>query len=449
MPLNSRRLAPLVAVLLSLSAFMGCMDDPVTGPEVRPRLVLAPAKVGFYSPVASFVAPSTGDLVIKWSRSPADTQLNFKGYFVQVWQSVMPTKVDDTEMLIQPPIGTMHVRKLPGELDTSATFHGVTAGRYTARVWGEKATDTLGYSESYGRITFDFDPRPLTNPTNLRATSVGPGQIGLIWDNASTYNYTGMYETRVYYRDASVKDSFHLATAIQRGSDTFGIVHQTKITVGGLKEPLHGSSERAVQIWVKAMRNDSTFFYGDSNSIVWAGAVAYSSGTATTDTSSHHVDSTHKGFHHAIFIGQIGGGTTGAQLGVSDDTIDNNAQIGLQFNSGMVTLQAQNGAAFLDGPKIDHAISLDSIYYSAPKADPSKFNTQSIQLPATSDSSAIVYLKFKDFGWDKTNHPDEWARILIVRQADGSFINASGGIDIEVRFQPGSTFDGSSHLPYY
>ena len=443
MPLMSRRLAPAVAILISLlSAFAGCMSDPVTGPEVRPRLVLPPTRVSFYSPPESFVAPATGDMVVRWTRSPADTQLNFKGYFVHLWTShtytdpvLHQTKTDFLTL-----VDSAHIKKLPGELDTNYRFHSLPLGEYTAVVWGEKATDTVGYSVDSGIGSFIFDPRPLTNPSNLRATSKESNMVRLTWDLPASYSNDGMVGFQVYYRDPAIPhDSAHrLGTPVHKDSLAS---HTVDVRIPPLQTVLRGSSERAVQMWVKSVRDDSTQFYEDSNSIVWAGAVRMDDPAARPDTTGK-IDTSHKGFRHAIFMGQ-----TGTTFGVSDDTIDANAQVQISINGGQVTLQGVNGAKFLDG-HVDPAPSLDSIFYVTPYDNPSQFNTPSVTLPPSGDSNLVLYVMFPDRSWDKLT-PNEWARILVYRQSDGTYVNARGGIDIAVSFQPGVTSDGNSHLPYY
>jgi hypothetical protein len=336
-------------------------------------------------------------------------------------------------------IDSAHVRKLPGELDTSHTFHSLPADEYTAIVWGEKATDTIGYSLDSAVGSFKFDPRPLTNPTNLRATSIGPNRVRLKWDVPTTYANTGMLGYEGYYRTTVRNDSAHRLAFISK-VDSFTVA-SADVSTPILQTLLRGSAESAVQFWVKSIRNDSAQFYGDSNSITWAGAQVFTS-APKIDTGGK-VDTSHHGFRHAIFMG-----VTGTSFGVTDDTIDQNAQIKITINNDQVTLDGMNGAKFLDG-RMDAAPSLDSIFYSSPYDDPSQFNTPSVTLPATGDSNLVLYVMFPDRSWGP-NYPNEWARILVYRQRNGTYVNAGGGIDVAVSFQPGVASDGSSsHLPYY
>lgn len=441
-----RRLTPFISLVVSVLALLsGCMSDPITGPEVRPRLVLPPTRVSFYSPPETFVAPDKGDMVVRWNRSPADTQLNFKGYFVHLWKTTTTfdsvlhgPNINWTEL-----VDSAHVRKLPGQLDTSYTFHSRQLGEYTAVIWGEKATDTVGYSLDSTLGTFTFDPRPLTNPTNLQATSSGPGKVRLKWDLPTTYSHIGMAGVAIYYRDPFLRnDSAH---RLQIVATKDSIVRTADVSIPPLQDGLRGSTERAVQFWVKSVRNDSVYFYGsDTNSIIWAGAqlFAYPPVTSAVDTNGKR-DSSRHGWRHAIFMG-----VTGTNFGVTDDSIDANAQVKILIANGVVTLQGMNGAAFLDGPRMDAAPTLDSIFYSSPYADPAQFNTSNVTLPTSSDSNVVLYLKFPDLSW-KPQLPSEWARILVYRQKDGSFVNGSGAIDIAVSFQPGVAFGGTAHLPYY
>ncbi|MDP4200146.1 MAG: fibronectin type III domain-containing protein [Bacteroidota bacterium] len=451
---SRKSLVTLSYLVLSFSSFLfsGCLSDPITGPEVRPRLVLPPQRVMFTSPVSSFVAPATGDMVIRWTRSTADTQLNFKGYYVKVW-----TSQPDTDQLGTPSesdlqlVDTAHIAKVAGRIDTSVTFHTLPLGRYTAVVWGEKATDTLGYSLDSARLHFDFDPRPLMNPTNLRATSTSPTTVQLRWDLPSTNKNIGMFGYIVYYHDPiqTRNDSGHYAQFVPAGDSA----NTATVTIPPLLTPLRGASEHPYRMWVKAIRKDSAMFYGsDTNEIVWAGAEinppqAFS---LKHDSIGNPIpDSGYHGFRHSIFMGRP---ANSQNWGIADDSTNQYPhQVALQISGNTLSLNTLNGAAFLsDGglARMDTAFDLTHIYYAVPYNDPSQFTINSVTLTNQSSGTGVVlYLMFKDA--DPAFPANEWARIFILRQADGTFVNHSGGVDIQVSFQPGVTQGGTSHLPYY
>lgn len=424
--------------------FSGCISDPITGPEVRARLVLPPQRVMFSSPVSSFVAPATGDMVIRWTRSPADTQLNFKGYYVQLWTSEWVIDASpvhqDSQKLIQL-IDTAHVLKVTGRLDTSVTFRSLPMGTYTAFVWGEKATDTLGYSLDYAKWSFYFDPRPLQNPTNLQATSISTNTVALKWDYPASHLDSGSRGYVIYYRNPDIRnDSAHFGGST-RGNDT----NSWTVNLPPLPSQILGAVEHEYQMWVKSIRNDSTFFYSDSNTVVWAGAERL---PTQGGDSSIHPDSTHsipvgsfRLIRHSIIFENVN-----SQWEVADDSGHTDQQITITPSGQSVILTAATDVSF--SSQIDQARSLDTLFYSTPIT--SGFNQSSLTLdPAPDDLGRVIYVQLTDRNRVRGNKP-EWARIFILHQSDGTFINPTmGGIDIQASYQPGVTPSIDAHLPYY
>lgn len=438
----SKRLIPLLIVLA------GCLPDNGPIVQVVPRVVLAPQNPRFQA--IDFSAPASGSMLVKWNRSIADTQLNFKGYFVKLYKVDSTQNVDLSNSI---PIATAQIvrsgRLLPDSthLFTQTTLGPtIPLGDYGVVLFGVKTNDSSSLSTDSSEYFGLFDPRPLTNPTNLRATSLGPTQIGLCWTPSPTEKDSGFFRYVIYYRDTTKNDTGRVIATNQKQSPVIdsGVTINWNdstaiVSVPGVTPQNGTTTEWPYQFWVKSERNDSTFFPGDTNSVVWAGAEQVPRSGNDTGVNG--------GFLQVYNNDTIYFGTLNNQYDLAiDSSKDGKGQVSVSIIDGNVTLSVQspNGIGFL--ARTDQDSSLGSVYYSAPLDDPSQFDQKSIQLPSPANGGVIVYVMMND---DVRAVGNMWARILIRAQSDGSYINSNGATDIKASFQPAVSNDGSQHLPYY
>ncbi len=460
------RISSLGSILLfaaMTSTIGGCLSDPTNILQVRPETVLAPGNPSFRAVnYVQYSSPPSGQMLVRWNRSIADTQLNFKGYIIELWKS-------DTNVSANNSLGgeeytslldSIQVFKVSTKIpDTFCTFPSrpgtsLPLGRYTIVIWGVKTADTIYKSVDSSTFSALFSPQPLQNPTNLRATSVSPTQVLLRWTDPVTSHDTGFWQYVIYYRDTTKSnDTGHFATSVRKGTVLAGGDSTALVPVPGSNLPGSTTPEWPYEFWVKSERIDSTFFYGpdlygpDTNHVIWAGA---------EQVPKTNFDSTHSGYllvpaDSAIYFGSYNG-----QYDVAINHTANTAQLSVTISGGIVTLHAQspNGVGFYNGPP-EPADSLALIFYTIPRVDPTQFTSSSVSLPpSVNDTGVIVYLMMNDDITPQLGH--KFARIFIRKQADGTFDNTSspvhapnGGIDIQASFQPGVTKDGSRHLPFY
>ncbi len=406
-------------------------------------------------------------MLVKWNRSIADTQLNFKGYFLKLYKAdttnyYQSQTYDTTNGLLD----TVSIFHLPGRItDTFYTFdsipksppslfpksYGIPVGTYAVDIYGLKTDTTQHLSLLSSFYVGLFDPLPLQNPTNLQATSTGANTVELHWTLPVTDKDTGFYQYVVYYRDTTITDTGHVVATIPKGpGDTIAFVSVPPLTGSNVT-----ATEYPYEFWVKSERNDSTFFYGpdalygpDTNHIVWAGAeLCPKSGSDTSGWNTGFL--LVPGSKSAYF------GSLNLQFDLALDTSDSKGQFIVDTANGIVTLKVQgpDGIGFLN--RIDYDSTLSSVFYSGPLNDPTQFEPppsgtglDSISLPLmTTKGGAIVYLMMND---DETTAGHMWGRILIHAQQNGSFINsAEGGVDVKGSYQPGEDKSGTVHLPFY
>lgn len=459
-----KRLLVLMPVMVVIAMLGGCIADPIVPFQVVPETVVAPQNPFFQAVnYVQFSSPPQGQMYVKWNRSIADTQLNFKGYYVELWKSHpdITGLSEDVDALVD----TVSVYHLPGKLtDTFYTFKTMQSpqipgtstpipiGRYSVVVRGIKtsASDTTIYSVDSSIYSAFYDPLPMQNPSNLVATSTGPSAVELRWTLPVTDKDTGFYRYVVYYRDTTINDTGHVATYVPKGINTafVSVPPATGSTVTATEWPY--------EFWVKSQRNDSTFFYGpdmygpDTNHIVWSGAEA-------VPKNGNETDSSLQGYLQILNGKSMYFGSLNAQWDVAEDSTDNTGQVVVNIIGNIVTLNVQShngglgGVGFLvqnGSPRMDGDSSLDSIFYTGPLNNPSQFTATSVTLPASpTNGGVIVYLMMNDDQTPQLGH--QWVRILIRAQPGGTFVNSNGGIDIKGSFQPGVTKDGSRHLPFY
>ncbi|HZK75625.1 MAG TPA: fibronectin type III domain-containing protein [Candidatus Kapabacteria bacterium] len=449
----------LILLVVACASLAGCLSDNSPIVQVVPRLVLAPQNPRFqaihYFPGSN---PPAGWMLVKWNRSIADTQLNFKGYFVELWSSDTSNfSTTGTENLIQL-LDSVHIGRVGTKLaDTFYTFmsipsaNNIPMGRYTIIVKGEKTAASETLSTDSSQYSALFDPLPLSDPTNLQATSLGPTQIGLRWTPSPDDTSAGFYRYVIYYRDPSKTDTGHIIALIPKlpiFTDTKGVKigwNDSTYSVGvpGVTGANQTTSEWPYQFWIKSERIDSTFFYTDTNAVIWAGAeqvpkIGNDTGVTAADAGYLRVYNT-----DTIYFGSLNN-----QYNVAiDSSKDGRGQVAVTISGNTVTLTATgpDGVGFL--ARTDQDSSLGLVYYSAPLDDPSQFDQASIQLPSPTNGGVIVYVMMNDDVQSSLGHI--WARIFIREQSFGNYINSNGAIDIKASFQPGVTKDGSQHLPYY
>jgi hypothetical protein len=367
-----------------------------------------------------------------------------------------------------------------GQLDTTYTFPAVPAGRYTVVVWGEKATDTLGYSiDSVESGNHIFDPRLLSNPDSVQATSAGESSIKIRWKRIPEESYAGFAGYALFYKDTnnidgktdSGKVNYYSSITTDSSDQTWAVASVGVTNNDPAK--VQFNREHPYRFWVMSLRSDSVFFRNfagaDSTTVTWAGAAQLnlfnSGGTVTIG------DTTHDTTHNAV--DSFAGGTQAFQTSLTiepglngtwvlADSLDPSypsnpdlAQILIANNAGQVTLSTNKnnkpntGATFMN--RIDDAHSLDQQYYTQPLGNPSDFTQNSITLPATnSKGGVIVYEMIPDNGIDLGNGKPMFARLFIAWQPlTNSFLDLHNKLHISVSFQPGTDNGGQVHLPYY
>ncbi len=466
-------LMPLIAVFALLS---GCISDPITPFQVVAETVLAPQSPSFKA--VGYIAFSSpvprGSMVVRWNRSVADTQLNFKGYFVRLWtadttnyylaQNYNLKQIVDTVTVLRP----YTAPNLPVKrTDTSYTFtslmgasanSGIPLGTYAVTILSEKTSksDTIIFSVDSSQYVGLFDPLPMESPSNLRATSIGPTNVLLRWTAPVTDKDTGFFQYVVYYRDTTLTplDTGHVAATVPKGGNDSIVLVSVPAATGSTVT----AAEYPYEFWVKSERNDSTFFYGadmyglDTNDVTWAGAEMCPKSYPGVDSGTVGDSGNWGGFHNSLYFGSNNG-----QWDMVDDSTPTSpqgasAQVEFAINSATntVTLTTMNGAMFLGSnpnPRIDTTPSLDSLFYTFPLVTPSSsFQAGFFTLPPPKSTGIVLYLRMID---PNVNNSAEYARLFIQRESNGTFINSSNGLHCQASFQPGTTKDGSAHLPYY
>jgi hypothetical protein len=415
-------LALTLGVLL-LVVIAGCLSDPIDGPEVKPRVVTGPPRVWFIA--TNYQAPSTGDLIVRWNHTPSDTQQNFKGYFVRVYSSqITDTTLNAADKLIAL-IAADTVLKKGNKVDTSITFPNFTQGRYTVFVSGMQFADSLILSRDSSSHSDEFDPRPLENPTNLRATSMDVGRIGLAWDVSPANAGKSLIGYRLYYKDPD-------SSRVTLRPGLLPIGDRGVVDLPGY--PSSSSNQtpeitRRYTVWLKAVRNDSTEFFVDSSLVTWSGAVRLPN---LSDSS--------RGFKKSLYFS--GTSTTPSLI---DDSVDAAGQLQLSISGSSVTLTGANGAMLNE--RVDTAPSLDSVFYTTPIT--SGFTVSSYTLPdlPVGSGGIVLYLQWTD--QQNLKGKLEYARLFIAQQADGTFVSSRGEVHIVTSFQPAKNLSGTDHLPYY
>lgn len=407
-----------IIVVLAGVVFNGCLSDNVDLPEVKARPTYPPGYI-FYG---SF---ENKDLQIRWTRSPSDTQLNFRGYFVQLFTSAKSSKwtpanpIDDTIKFVVD--DSVFRQPTTGYLDTSTILKNIDTGRYTVYVWGvryapQASPDSLILSETPAIFSFDNDPRPVLVPAGLFASSgAGPTSINLSWPRSASEKNVGFSGYVIRYLD-TIKTSGAVLTELLRfeviQSDTIAALpaFENRSVVVPVNPQTLTFREYPYKFWIKAIRKDSVES-ADSVGIVWSGAERTAQFAVKLDT--------------GMFVGQVN--TTFA---IAQTTIDNpSAEFTMHFDGSKLTVEAiGSGTSF--ATRVDSS-SLDQTYYAAPFAD-NEFTESSLTLPAPGVGGSVIYALLP--GGNR-------ARIFIGRDAtSGGYVNpTTNSVTLTASFQPAFT----------
>jgi hypothetical protein len=418
-----RYLVPqLFVFLLAAITLVGCLSDPITGPQVFYRGIFKPNTIT-HRDTNYNAATRTGDLVVRWTRSESDTQLNFKGYYIKLYPGIRDPIDTVTHAIIPagPAIDSVHV----GIGIHQYIFHNLPLKLYSVAVWGERIEkptrpDSLTLSFDSAGQGFSFDPRPLLNPTNLRAVSGGSNTVKLMWDLPATDTQSNVSGYVVYYHKALPIHDTILRTQFVT------LLHTDTVTINGLPSGPDIFPETDFTFWVKTLRGDSTLGGPDSSIVTWAGAVQLSNAGQGDSSTILQVIS-----GNGIFIGQNNQGY--AILSERNDS----AEIKVNITGQQVTL---SGTSFV--PTGDEANRIDSIYYLTPFLTPA-YTQSSFTLPnSSSHDGFVVYALLPNSDPALTSEPLHVRLFFRKDPATGSFVSANNSVHVRASYQP------NGRLPY-
>jgi hypothetical protein len=391
MQFNSRS-GLLLLFLLCLSSLWGCLDDPITGPEIDPRNLFRPSNLTFRF-LEYREATNTGDLRVMWSPSSNDTQRNFKGYYIKL--STADT-VEGSSPTIVEPGDSLAVKRVP-KSDTTVVFEDLQIDRpYFVQIWSEgnvKHPDSLKLSDNAVERNLHFDPRPVPNPELLGAVSTGRQQIRLVWRKLRQPNLSGYV---VYYSDPAY---------VQDTGISAGITFDTFMTV---TVPAHqdaqatGFIEKEYKFWVKSLRADNSESSLDSSVIRWSGA----------DVLNHDSVALTK----ALFIG-------------NDNLVYRSREVDPSVGYILFTQSAEDlvlsglkGTKF--SSRVDTASAIDARVYRSPFTD-AEFNQDNLSIPITASTTGVmVYGRLGD-------NVDTRFRIFLHADSTG-LVTASNKVKLQV-----------------
>lgn len=387
-------------LLLFTLVLSSCLKDPIDGPQVLPRLVYRPNFIYLHDSTY-YPASNTGDILISWSPSVSDTQRNFKGYLLQVFLSDSVPLPGDT-IRVDTPV-TLISNQILGK-DTSYLLRNLPLGHYEAFVWSLQYSPSKADSFVLGKdslvTVFDFDPRPIENPTDVEVSGGDRNIIRLHWTLPASDTQSNVLGYRISYRQGSEqpKSLYHnLSYLIPRHvQDTFIYVTQINdLGTGSL-------STEDFKIRVFTVRNDSAINYTSFDSVIWF------------PTQRIPTDSTHRfDVNTGVFIGP-----SNSQY----DMVENSQSPTFTFsqNNGILTLTAQNGASF--APQARDAIDLEHDYYKTP-LPLNAYTAGSIALDPSQvhKNGLIVYLKTVN---------NYIVRLFVRRDETGTFVGTDNRVKI-------------------
>lgn len=408
--------------LLPVVVLLGCLQDPIDGPQVVPRPIFPPGAV-YYTAITNSTS-----VLIRWNPPTVDTQQNFKGYFVKLYKSApfFIVASNGIDSVFEPGIDSAHVLKS----DTSHQFLNELqqGARYTVKVWGErfpdpKKPDSLVLSLTYQAVSFTFDASPVFAPDSVFASSAGPSAINLFWRRSNSEQNIGFAGYIIRYIDPTQAHGAILTFAGKQLRDTNAsqltdsMFYKFPVTVtGNATQP----TEKEYKFWIKAVRQDSVES-ADSVGIVWSGAERIPPGPLAVRLDT------------GIFIG-IAGFQYNIVQTVTDGT--SNPQFAIHSANNTVTIQALPSSSgtttFVNRVDRGANMSFETNFFGAAFQD-ADFSQTQLSFPAQgTDNGAMIYAKFPD---------NNRARILFSKVADTTNGNNSSYIRdstilIQASFQP-------------
>jgi hypothetical protein len=423
--------------VLMLGTLASCMEDPITTNEAIPQNIYRPNSVGFrfinYVPGAP-----TGSIRVYWSNSSSDVQPNFGGYVARIltFDSVLRNGA-----WIQQ--GTVFAEKIVSKTTFEAIFDNVPIdSEYVFAVWGMRNPDSLkldslilsrdsaaSYTNPQTNKRVTFNPRPLKNPTVIRAASVDPTSVLLNWDVPSTHTQGNILSYAVYYRDPSkLNDSAkYLASIPYLPLDSISKnINTVRVTVTGTSTGAGVLAEKELEYWVKVIRTDSTQFYDDSTLIRWSGGERLSIGSDSISSAIH--------LGKALTIGRNLQGRFAAEEREPD-----NALSWIKFDDAgdNILLTGLNGTKFY--ATYHEEESLDVAKFTKP-LDESEFDQTTLSIPKATAKGWNVYARL--FG-----SKDEPLR-LHLGIAGSTIINANNAVPVTMIYQPVRN-EGVPPYPYF
>ena len=421
-------------LILAVALIAGCLSDTIIGPQIVSRPVLAPGQV-FYKCITLNGVP-TLNLLVSWNPSTVDTQQNFKGYFVELFQSApyFNGSSDGIDSVYGTP-DTAHVPKS----DTMKLFiNKVKQGqRYTVRVWGERfpnpVNDTIVKSLASSRLSFYFDSNPVLPPAEIYASSASSSSVNLFWTPSISSSNIGMAGYVIRYIDPN-NNAAHVIYYSRPQKDTSvsqliqGKYDHAIVAVPGntnLNQPV----EKEYVFWIKAIRQDSTES-GDSIGIKWSGAerIPPTPLPVRLDT--------------GVFMGQVNFVFNLVQV-VPNDISQALPQFVVSQSGTNVLVTAKNGTSFVNHVDTNTSLtySLDQNFFAAPFTD-ADFSTNQVLFANTgNDKGAIIYAKLSN-----NNRARIWfSKAVDSTHSNNSYIRTDNTIEIQASFQPQET----PQLPFF
>lgn len=410
--------ASILLVLFGLT-LAGCLGDNIDGPEKKARPTYPPG-------IIYYKALDATNLEIRWTRSVSDTQLNFKGYFIILFNSAPAfgqnpndgTAIDSLRDTLR--MDSVYRNPSTHTLDTSIVLKNIQPGRYTVYVYGvryppQTKQDSIVLSETAAILSFSDDPNPVIVPSGMYASSgAGATSVNLFWKPSPSESNVGFAGYIIRYIDTIRTSGAVLVTAVRYSLpiDTTTkippVVRFTPINVPPNPQTLT-FREYPYKFWIKAIRKDSVEST-DSIGIVWSGAERAQQLAVRADT--------------GVFVGQVN--TTFA---IAQTTVDNPAaEFKLHFD-GTNTIVSTIGSTRL-AARID-TTGLDNTYFSAPFQS-SDFSSTSVVLPPSGLNGATFYALLPGGGR---------ARVQVMRDpSSGEYINpTTGTVVLMASFQPSFT----------